>query len=66
MYIFDFFQEAIQCVKELNAPSKYWLLSRVAVETTLEQNDKNRCLTAKLLRKLIEESLLTVEDYFKG
>jgi translation initiation factor 4G len=58
--------EAMACVKDLHSPDKHNLVVYHAVNGSLEKNEKDRELVARLLKKMLHEKLITTEDYFKG
>ncbi|XP_033113712.1 eukaryotic translation initiation factor 4 gamma 3-like isoform X2 [Anneissia japonica] len=59
-------KEAIQCVKELESPSKMHLFVHVAIEETLERTDQARKDAGELLNELVNGKLITTASYNKG
>ena len=59
-------KEAIECVKDLHLHDRHNLVVSHAVNCTLERTGKDRRLVASLLKELLNENILTTDDYFKG
>ena len=64
--IFSRFQEACQCITELNSPDRLHLIVRLSIEHTLEMNAKSRLATGGLFHGLMKENILSVQQYLQG
>ncbi|MGH0146651.1 UNVERIFIED_CONTAM: hypothetical protein FKN15_022641 [Acipenser sinensis] len=64
--IFDWVEEAVQCVEELCMPSMLHVFVRVGVESTLERSQITRDHMGRLLFQLVQSGSLSTLEFFKG
>lgn len=60
------FQEAVQCVAELNSSSLLYAFVRHGVESTLERRTAAREQIGLLLYQLVKAGLLPKQQFYKG
>ncbi|XP_056129104.1 eukaryotic translation initiation factor 4 gamma 3 isoform X2 [Lampris incognitus] len=60
------YQEAVQCVDELDLASRLHMFVRVGVESTLERSQITRDHMGQLLFQLVQQGILPKNQFYKG
>ncbi len=56
----------MDCVKEIHSPEQMGVLVSEGINHTLEQKVESRIVTGQLLKKLVEEKILTQDKFLEG